>query len=94
MLQSVKINIIFLLSTVLLLTVSLAWIDWIAMIRAKWPVFKNPIVAQTVFVLVVTIIGIIFVVTLKPFSTTEMNTVSTVGSDRILRDIRDIRVLY
>jgi magnesium-transporting ATPase (P-type) len=90
MLKSVKSNIVFLLSTILVLIVSLAWIDWIAVIRAKWPVFKNQIVAQTVFVLTVTAIGIIFIVWFKPFSS-DQDRVSTVGTERIVRDERFIK---
>jgi uncharacterized membrane protein YesL len=92
MLKSSKTNIIFLLATIAVLVVSLSWIDWIELVRHKWPVFKDSFVRQTMYVLTVTVIGILLVVKFKPFST-DSDTVITTGSERILQEQRAIRQL-
>lgn len=89
--KNTQTNIIFLFATIVVLVVSLAWIVWIEEIRAKWPVFKNPIVGETIYVLSVTLVGILFIIYFKPFSNSQ-DSVTTTGSERILQEVRDIRL--
>ena len=64
-----------LFGTILLLVVSLAWVDFIATIRQKFTVFKNPLWSQAIFTVIITVISLAFLLYFNPFS-------ASIGGDK------------
>ena len=79
-------NVGILFGTVLLLVVSIAWVDFIAEIRQKFAVFKNPLVSQAIFMFSITAVSLAFLIYFNPFSTEK-----SVGIERLVEEERVIR---
>jgi len=85
-----KLQLAFLFGTVLLLIVSLAWVDMISQIRVKYPIINSPILSQLFYTIIITILTIIFIYFLNPFQSDTKRTEALERArldDNIIRSI-------
>ena len=79
-----------LLGTVIILMVSIAWVDSIAGIMKRIDLFKDPLVGQIVYSLIVTILAIVLLMIFKPFGSSSDKVKVPEGAERAIRDTRTI----
>jgi hypothetical protein len=84
-------QIAVLIGTVVLLVISIAWVDALVGITQKYNWFSDPLIGQIVYAVVITIIGVIILLVVKPFSTEPGKTPP--GAERAIREVRDVHVL-
>jgi len=86
-----KIQFSILFGTILLLLVSVFWVDLLSQITKQYNLFKNPLINQIIITILLTIIAFIFLLIFKPFNltTTKVPTGEerAVVDDRIIKDI-------
>lgn len=71
--NSFKSQISFLFGTVLLLIISISWLDLITELRIKLKIFKDSLVSQIFYTIFITVLTMIFVYIFNPFKSDVKN---------------------
>lgn len=81
-------QIIFLIGAIVLLVVSIAWADFIITLSKTYSISHNPVIDQFAYMLIVTFIGAILILFLKPFGPgPTKGPENPLGVEQVLRDI-------
>ena len=84
-------QIIVLIGTAVLLIVSISWVDTLSAITKKLHFFDDPFIGQIIYTVLITIVGIIILITVKPFKSNDKQVPP--GAERALRDMSDIPLM-